>query len=296
MARVVRRRSRRGNGSPIGANLLDRCGWPGDEAESLSASEFAARNAWEELLEEFARIGTLDTRLTATTALSQLRNLARGTIFQPKTQAAPITILGILEAAGLPFDALWVAGLSAQRWPPAPQPNAFLPIAWQRDRNVPRSSAARELSYARAVTDMLMQGAPRVVLSYSATADGEPCAASALIPVQAPTLDEDLGSRDSAEVIADAALRESVADRRAPALAAGPLRGGVGVIAAQSDCPFRATARYRMRVEPWPEAAEGLNARERGQLVHAAMAAVLAHRRLARGAAGIRRGDDAATD
>jgi RecB family exonuclease len=50
------------------------------------------------------------------------------------------------------------------------------------------------------------------------------------------------------------------------------VRGGAGIIAAQSDCPFRATARYRMRVEPWPDAAEGLNARERGQLVHATMA------------------------
>jgi len=254
-------------------DLLDRCGWPGDQSEPLSATEFAARNAWEELLEEFARIGTLDTRLTATTALAQVRNLARGTIFQPKTPAAPITILGILEATGLPFDALWVAGLSAQRWPPAPQPNAFLPIAWQRDRNVPRSSASRELAYARAVTGMLVQGASRVVLSYPASADGEPCAPSALIPAQAPALDEDLDNRDSAEAIADVGLRESLADQRAPALAAGPLRGGVGVIAAQSDCPFRATARHRMRVEPWPEAAEGLNARERGQLVHAAMAA-----------------------
>ena len=271
--RLVRRCSRRGNGSTIGANLLDRCGWPGDESESLSVTEFAARNAWEELLEEFARIGTLDSRLTASSALAHVRNLARGTIFQPKTPAAPITILGILEAAGLPFDALWVAGLSAQRWPPAPQPNAFLPIAWQRDRNVPRSGASRELAYARAVTDMLVQGAPLVVLSYPETADGEPCAPSALIPARAPSLDDDLHSRDSAEAIADAGVRESLADERAPALAAGPLRGGVGVIAAQSDCPFRATARYRMRVEPWPEAADGLNASERGQLVHAAMAA-----------------------
>jgi hypothetical protein len=56
-------------------------------------------------------------------------------------------------------------------------------------------------------------------------------------------------------------------------LPAGKMRGGAGVVAAQSDCPFRATARHRMRVEPWPEAAEGLNARERGQLVHATMAA-----------------------
>jgi probable DNA repair protein len=251
--------------------LLERCGWPG--SKSLTATEFAARNAWEELLEEFARIGALDTRMTGATALSAVSQLARRSIFQPKTPPAAISILGILEAAGLPFDALWVAGLSAQRWPPAPQPNAFLPIAWQRDRNVPRSSAARELAYARALTTTLIQAAPRVVLSHPETLDGERSAPSALTDTQAPMLEEDLGAPDSAEVIAGARRCESIADERAPALAAGKVRGGASVVAAQSDCPFRATARHRMRVEPWPEAAEGLNARERGQLVHAAMAA-----------------------
>ena len=160
-------------------SLLDRCGWPG--APTLGATEFAARNAWEELLEEFARIGTVDTRMPAAAALRTLRNLAAGSIFQPESPPAAISIMGMLEAAGMPFDALWVAGLSAQRWPPAPQPNPFLPIGWQRERNVPRSSAARELAYARALTANLAQAAPCVVLSYPATVDGEPGAPSALI-------------------------------------------------------------------------------------------------------------------
>ena len=251
--------------------LLERCGWPG--SESLSSIEFAARNAWEKLLEEFARIGALDTRMTSATALSTLGELARRDIFQPKTPPAAISIMGILEATGLPFDALWVAGLSAQRWPPAPQPNPFLPIGWQRDRNVPRSSAARELAYARALTASLTQAAPSVVLSYAETSDGEPCAPSALIDATVPTLDEDLDGLPSADVIAAARQCEAIADERAPALPSGKVRGGARLIAAQSDCPFRATACFRLRVEPWPEAAEGLNAKERGQLIHEAMAA-----------------------
>src|SRR4030095_2347098 len=85
--------------------------------------------------------------------------------------------------------------------------------------------------------------------------------------------EEDLTGSDSADVIAAARQCETLADPRAPALADGKMRGGAGVVAAQSDCPFRATARYRLRVEPWPEPAEGLKARERGMLVHAAMAA-----------------------
>ena len=158
--------------------------------EPLDATEFAARNAWEQLLEEFARIGTVDARMTGATALQTLRNLAARKVFQPESAPAAISIMGILEAAGLPFDALWVAGLSAQRWPPAPQPNPFLPIRWQRERNVPRSSAARELAYARALTADLAQAAPCVVMSAPATTDGEPCAPSALIDATAPVLDE----------------------------------------------------------------------------------------------------------
>jgi probable DNA repair protein len=252
-------------------SLLERCGWPGENV--LQDAEFAARNAWEELLEEFARIGTVDTQLTAAMALQALRNLAVRSIFQPESPPAVISIMGILETAGLPFDALWVAGLSAQRWPPAPQPNPFLPIGWQRDRDVPRSSPARELSYARALTSYFAQSAPHVVMSWPTTFDAEPCAPSALIDVRAPALDEDTSSVDSADIIASARVLESIADERAPALAAGKIRGGASIIAAQSDCPFRAVALHRMRVDPWPQAAEGLNARERGQLVHAVMAA-----------------------
>ena len=69
-------------------------------------------------------------------------------MFQPEGTDAPIQLLGVLEGAGLDFDALWVAGLSADRWPPAPAPNPLLPLHWQRERNVPRSSAENELAHA----------------------------------------------------------------------------------------------------------------------------------------------------
>ena len=71
-ARGGRRRSRRGNGRAIGAASSSVAAGRG--AKSLTATEFAARNAWEELLEEFARIGTLDTRMTGATALSAVQS------------------------------------------------------------------------------------------------------------------------------------------------------------------------------------------------------------------------------
>ena len=48
---------------------------------------------------------------------------------------------------------------------------------------------------------------------------------------------------------------------------------GARVVEAQSDCPFRATALFRLDTQPWPSLPEGLDAAERGTLVHETMAA-----------------------
>ena len=73
-------------------------------------------------------------------------------MFQPEGSDAPIQIMGVLEASGMGFDALWVAGLAADRWPPPPQPNPMLPIAWQRERGIPNASPAGDLAFFRTLT------------------------------------------------------------------------------------------------------------------------------------------------
>jgi exodeoxyribonuclease-5 len=141
-------------------------GWPGERA--LSSVEWQARAAWDDLLAEFATLGSVTRLLHRGAAVAALVSLARDKVFQPESAPAPIQILGGLEAAGLPLDALWVAGLAAERWPPARPANPLLPLVWQRERNVPRSTAARELAYAQALTQWA-RAAPEVVFS---SADG----------------------------------------------------------------------------------------------------------------------------
>ena len=61
---------------------------------------------------------------------------------------------------------------------------------------------------------------------------------------------------------------------RGPALPPGSRAGGgVGVIEAQSECAFRAFARYRLRLREWPGEGIGLTPSERGSLLHRALAA-----------------------
>ena len=106
----------------------------------------------ERLLGQFASLGAVAPRLAPARALASLRSLAAETLFQPEGGSAPIQILGVLEGTGLAFDALWVAGLTADRWPAALKPNPLLPLAWQRQRNVPRATARREREYAEDLT------------------------------------------------------------------------------------------------------------------------------------------------
>jgi ATP-dependent helicase/nuclease subunit B len=248
-------------------------GWPG--ARTLSSAEWQAQGAWDELLARFATLGAVTRRLTSRDAVAALAALANDQVFQPESPPASIEILGALEAAGLPVDALWVAGLAAEVWPPAPRPNPFLPIAWQRERNAPRATAARELAFAQALTVQWAHGAAEVVFSHAANADDHVRSVSALVPA-APSLAAvaPLPPSTAAAQFAAAPPIEPVHDDRVPPLAMGTVaKGGAALIEAQSDCPFRATARFRLFVDRWPDPVKGPSPIERGILVHAALTA-----------------------
>jgi probable DNA repair protein len=275
--------ARQGRGMPASASprewierwrgWLAAAGWPG--GRSLSSDEWQARGAWDDLLTQFATLGRVANRLARTEALAAYAALAKRRVFQPESSPAPIQILGLLEAAGLPLDALWVTGLAAETWPPAPQPNPLLALAWQRERNVPRSTAARELSYAQALTAQWARGAPQVVFSHARSADDHVRAASSLVPA-APWLSEGetLPPTTARAQFDSAPTREAARDDFAPTLPIGTrVRGGAALIDAQSACPFRAMALHRLGADTWPEPVEGLSAMERGILVHAALAA-----------------------
>ncbi|HEX3633800.1 MAG TPA: PD-(D/E)XK nuclease family protein [Casimicrobiaceae bacterium] len=246
-------------------------GWPGSRA--LDSAEFQAREAWEKLLGQFASLGAVAPRLGARAAIAALHAMANETVFQPEGTNAPVQILGVLEGAGLDFDALWIAGLSADRWPAAPRPNPLLPIAWQRERGLPRASAQRELEFARLLTDRFARAADEVVFSSATGLDDPPLSPSALVLAYPQRPQQPAPETWSASMARSAAL-ESLVDERAPPVPPGsPIRGGARAIQTQSDCPFQAVARHRLGAQAWPTAGPGLAAFERGQLAHATLAA-----------------------
>jgi probable DNA repair protein len=228
---------------------------------------------WDDLLTQFAAFGWFAARITAGDAVGSLNALAKDHVFQPESASARVQILGGLEAAGLPIDTLWIAGLAAEAWPPAPRPNPMLPLWWQRERNAPHATAARELAYAEAVTAQWARGAPEVVFSFARNADDHVRSISSLVP-PGPPLAAGKAETTVELQFASAPAVEAIIDDHAPSVAPGSrVSGGVSLLSAQGDCPFQAMARFRLATRPWPQPASGLRPVERGILVHAALAA-----------------------
>jgi probable DNA repair protein len=144
--------------------MLEAVGWPGEQP--LNSVEYQTVEAWKTALSTFAGTDAVAGEMTPAEALSLLTRIVGGIGFQPESPDAPVQVLGTLEASGLQFDNLWVAGLDDESWPKAASPDPFLPIRLQREAGVPRCSPERELEFATLVTQRLLVSASDIVLSY----------------------------------------------------------------------------------------------------------------------------------
>ncbi len=260
------------------AELLRRGGWP--QGRALDSAEFQTVEAWRGVLGQLATLDELGTPLTLQQALGRLRQIAAETLFQPRSADLPIQVLGLLEAAGLRFDHLWLLGLHDEVWPPTPRPNPFLPMSMQRRCAMPHSSAERELLFARRLTQRLLAAAPAVTVSWpmqEADRQLRPSPLIASLPVADTQGSGGDGELSYARLIQQSASLETLDDPRAPALPAGErVRGGAALFREQAACPFRAFARFRLGAEPLGAPLPGLDAATRGSLLHAALEALWA--------------------
>ena len=158
--------------------LLDAAGFPG---RGLDSAEYQTRAKFNQTLAELARLERVAPRMNAARALSRLERLCRDTLFQPETPEAPLQVLGVLESAGLAFDALWLAGMTDEAWPLAARPNPFLPPALQKKAGIPEASAEQTLARGKRITEGWLAAAPEVVVSHPAWEDDRKLVVSPLV-------------------------------------------------------------------------------------------------------------------
>ncbi|MGH8672523.1 MAG: PD-(D/E)XK nuclease family protein [Burkholderiales bacterium] len=251
--------------------LLSGLGWPGERV--LDSEEYQTFEKWRELISGFSGLDRVQPKLRYEEALQALAYVAADTLFQPESPEVGVQVLGALEANALEFDRLFVTGLSDEAWPQAPHPNPFLPISVQRALNVPHASAQWSLDFACRVTQNWLGAAAEVRLSYPLR-DGDrqlkPSALLHSVPKETPAPSIVPLFRNT---IFDARAIECILDFAAPPQAVGiRARGGATLFKDQAACPFRAFAVHRLGAIALESRRIGLDARERGLLVHHALA------------------------
>lgn len=255
--------------------LLEAAGFPGERV--LDSDEFQTRAKFYDTLGEFARLERVTLKITYNQSLTRLRRLCVDTLFQPESGAAPIQVLGIFEAAGLEFDHLWVSGLSDEAWPLAVRPNPFIPLALQKKAGIPQAAADSSLARDKRITAGWLVAAGEVLVSHPLREKDRDLLISPLITAVPAGAWDALNVTDHPryrDVIHHARSLKSIADSVAPALAVTKVRGGARVLADQAACPFRAFARHRLDAQSMEAPTPGLNAADRGTLIHALLKSI----------------------
>lgn len=250
------------------AECLEALGWAG--GRSLSSHEYQAAEAFRELIPLLGTLDQVSGKMRREDAAESLRRMTREQLFQPRSEPSAVQILGVLESVGMRFDHLWILGLHDGVWPPAPKPNPFLPLPLQRSLSLPRSGPQRELDMASAYTRRLLESAPDVVVSWPQMSGDEQLRCSPLI-AQLPLSGLEQGpdySQAWMRSMRQSACLESWVERAGPVAPAGPVTGGSGLLKAQSACAFRAFVEHRLGGREIPALDIGLNAMQRGSLVH----------------------------
>ena len=253
-------------------NALDIAGFPGERP--LDSTEYQAVAKWHELLGELATLDRVASSLSYRRACEWLEENARAAVFQPEGTQAPVQVLGVLESAGLEFDHLWVMGLTDEAWPMPERAHSLVPLRLQREAGVPQADANASLEFDRRLTAGWLGAAREVVVSHArAESDRELFMSPLIASIPEKTL-EDL-ALPSYEALADALRRsvklERIEDRFAPPIEQSAQPAGTSLFRDQSACPFRAFARHRLGARELEGPGPGLDARDRGNLVHAAL-------------------------
>jgi probable DNA repair protein len=248
--------------------------WPGER--SLSSDEYQATQSFERVLGQLTNLDSLLGKTSPNEAIKRLTQLVQAQIFQPESEATPaIQIMGMLEAAAEPLDAIWVMGMNDHIWPPVARTNALIPAELQRRSGTPNASSEVQTAFALAVHTRLTKSAKQVIFS-SSEKEGDRLLRVSPMMQDIPSLNNQI---EQAQTLAEHLAANTIQDwqwlddHQAPQVNVGEhVSGGTSLLKAQAICPAWAFYQYRLGARQLDEPTNGLDVMERGNLVHAVLA------------------------
>lgn len=225
--------------------LLQILGFPGEA--SLDSHAYQTMQAFEQRLGQFSRLAPVFGQLSLLQIVRMLGRFLHETLFQPQRDAAArLDVLGLLEAEGGRWDAIWVLGVTDDVLPAVPKPNPFIPYEILRQAHAPRATPERELEWARNMVAALKETAPVLTFSHALQDDGKLLRPSPLILNLPTTFSEDPLMKATAAVVALEALQ----DDRGPAVTASErVYGGTSLLDRQARNPLWAFVEHRLHAK-----------------------------------------------
>jgi probable DNA repair protein len=256
--------------SPRLLQALRQLGWYGSRPLRSDEQQTVAR--WHALLDEYAALGAWLPRCSAADAVSTLADLASERNFDPASVAAPITLTDSHDDPVVSYDAIWVAGLDAAQWPPPPRPDVFIPLPLQVRAGIPWASAVRQAETAKRSLTAWRAATPDLTVSWARLEGDAHRAPSPLLARLESQTSPAASSVTPLSMRLRQASLEAFEDVQGAAVdTTRTVAGGVTPLALQAECGFHAYAQVRLAAEELEEPAPGLDARERGMLMHKAL-------------------------
>jgi len=246
-------------------DLLQAVGWPGDA--ELASDEQDALESWKSALSLLAALGLVCGLVPFNTALAHFRRLLSDSSFETGDWSSPVQIFDANDSQGLKFDAVFLTGLSDETWPPPVHPHPLIPLLLQRNHNAPASSPDSRQYERERITKALFSTAPSVLARYTGHLSPVARRFTRETATEFPGWEGNLPRQSYTPT----SLEQIEDDKAPPYHATEQTRGGTYIVKAQSQCPFRAFAEIRLNAGTLEDACFGLDARDRGGLLHKAL-------------------------
>ncbi|NBX84885.1 MAG: hypothetical protein EBQ95_04655 [Gammaproteobacteria bacterium] len=238
-------------------------GFPGEEP--LLNSQHALLQSFYLTLEQFQSIEPFVESWSFDTVIDRLSDRCQNQIHQPPQNYTGIHIMGWFESSGFCGDALWIAHMQSHLLPQGIVFSPYLPIPWQKKLAFPRTQRHAEETMAKTMLQRLIHAHDDVVISYAEHINQEPQWPSTLFP-NWPAYKQI--QTTPAHLVALESFKDPT---QWPIQPEESLKGGSHLLSLQAKCPFQAFSTYRLQTQSKTTESIGLDAREKGSLLHLVM-------------------------
>lgn len=252
--------------------LLQGAGYLEAEAEGRSSSDIRQLNAFRECLASLAAVDAVQLRMSWSVFLSLLASRCHATLLGIPAYLPGVCVLPLEQAPGMRFDAVFAIGFDEEALPLPARPAPLLPFSVQRRHGLPGATAAQAFEESEILWRQVLASAPVVHASFARSREEHELGPSPLLVGIAAEVDD-----ATINVSTQAGMQEYDDAPAVPLRAEEQVSGGSFLVRSQSACPFRAFATHRLDIVPLGETTPGIEAKDKGSLLHAALEYIWTH-------------------